>query len=119
VKNIFKIIGIVFALLFVWAASVQYNDPDAIMWYVIYGSAALASFLFAFDRLVFSAAAILCVAYLVGTFLLWPDKFEGFTIGEGDIVNVERGREACGLLIIAIVMAIYALRIRFRKKLKV
>ena len=41
----------------------------------------------------------------------WPEKFEGFTIGEGDIVNIERGREAFGVLIAALLMGIYAVRI--------
>ncbi len=118
-KYVFKILALVFALLFIWAAYVQQNDPDALLWYAIYGVAALTSILFALGRLNFMTSAVLCVVYLVGTFLLWPDKFEGFTIGEGDIVNIERGREACGLLIVSVVLLIFALRIRFEKSLKV
>ena len=118
-NNVFKILALIFALLFIWAAYVQYNDPDALLWYAIYGVAALTSILFALGRLNFITSAVLCVAYLVGTFLIWPDKFEGFTIGQGDIVNIERGREACGLLIVSAVLLVYALRIRLEKRLKV
>ncbi|NNE76006.1 MAG: hypothetical protein HKN31_02930, partial [Pricia sp.] len=113
------VIGFVFAVLFTWAAYLQYNDPDALMWYAIYGAMALASILFAFDRLNFLFTVVLSLAYLVGTFLLWPEKFEGFTIGEGDILNIERAREACGLLIAAIVLIVYAIRIKTAKKSKI
>lgn len=114
-KTFFKILSLVFAVLFLWAAFVQYNDPDAFMWYAVYGLAALASLLFFFDKLNYFLAAILCIGYLVGAFVLWPEKFEGVQIGDGDIANIERGREALGLLVISVAMIIYALRLRFRK----
>jgi len=115
----FKILAVIFALLFLWSAYLQYNDPDALLWYAIYGVASIGSILFAVNRLGLLWAAILCLAYLIGTVVFWPEKFEGFTIGKGDIVNVERGREACGLLIVGLVYLMYALRIFFKKKLKV
>lgn len=118
-KMFFKVLGIVFTILFAWAVYVQNNDPDASKWYVIYGIAALASLLFVAKRLPSTIAFFLCLAAMVGTNIFWPEKFEGFTIGEGDIENIERGREAWGLLIVAVVMLVYALRIRFEKKLKV
>ena len=118
-KTLFKILSFVFIILFLWAVYVQYNDPDAMMWYAIYGVAALASLLFFLGRLNYYAAATLCVLYLIGTFVVWPEKFEGVTIGEGDILNIERAREALGLLITAVVMLAYALRIRFVNKSKV
>ncbi|SDE79411.1 Transmembrane family 220, helix [Pricia antarctica] len=115
-KTFFKIFAVIFAVLFVWAVVLQYNDPDALLWYVIYGLAALGSVVFTFGRLNLMIATLLCVTYLVGGFLSWPETFEGFEIGAGDIVNVERGREACGLLIVASVFLVYALRIRYKSK---
>jgi hypothetical protein len=32
----------------------------------------------------------------------WPDVFEGVTIGGGDIVNIERGRESLGMAVTAL-----------------
>ena len=93
---------------------VQYNDPDALRWYAIYGMAALASLLFGLGRLKPLWAVVLAVFYLGLTIYTWPEKFEGVTIGEGDIVNIERGREALGLLIAAVMMALYALASRKR-----
>lgn len=118
-KTLFKILSLAFTVLFVWGAVLQYNDPDAFMWYVIYGIAALASFLFFLGKINYLTVALLCVAYLIGVFWFWPEKFEGVEIGEGDIVNVERGREALGLLIMSLVMLMYAMRIRFGSSSKV
>lgn len=115
-KTFFKIIAFIFTILFVWVAVIQNNDPDALLWFAIYGVAALGLLLFVFDQLPVMAAAFLCLAYLIGGFLSWPETFEGFEIGVGDIVNVERGREACGLLIVAGVFLVYALRLRYTTK---
>jgi hypothetical protein len=117
-KTFFKVLALIFAILFAWAVYLQNNDPDASMWYIIYGLASVASLLFAIGRLTFTIAIFLCFLAIVGTYFLWPVKFEGFTIGKGEIENIERGREAFGLLIIAVVMSVYALRIRYEKKLK-
>lgn len=111
-----KILAFIFFALFIYAAVVQYNDPDAVKWYAIYGMAALASILFAFNQLRLTWAIVLSGFYIGLTIYTWPEKFEGVTIGEGDIVNIERGREALGLLIAGVVMAIYALGLLTRKK---
>lgn len=118
-KTFFKILAIFFSGVFLWAAYVQYNDPDAWLWYAIYGLAALASILFLLGKLRYWMAASLVVIYLFGAFFIWPENFQGVSIGEGDIVNIERGREALGLLIVSGVMLLYALRIKYVGKSKV
>ena len=115
-KTLFKILGFIFTALFVYAIAVQYNDPDAVKWYIIYGIAALASLLFAIDKLKFLWALFLFGFYIGFAIFVWPEKFEGVTIGEGDIVNIERGREALGLIIAALLMLVYALRIKYVSK---
>lgn len=111
-KLFFKVFALVFALLFLWAAILQWNDPDSFVWYLIYGGAVIASILFVYGRLPVAMALGFMLAYIVGAVFSWPDQFQGFAIGEGDIDNIERGREAVGLLITAAVMLVYALRIR-------
>ena len=113
-KTIFKILSLIFTAMFIYAAVVQYNDPDAFLWYIFYGVAAIASLLFFLGKMNYILAAALCVIYLIGALWIWPEKFEGIEIGKGDIVNVERGREALGMLIVSLAMLLYALRIRFR-----
>lgn len=109
-NTFFKILSLIFTLLFIWAAYMQYNDPDAYLWYAVYGSAALASLLFFFGKLPWRAAVVLFLAYLLGAIMDWPTRFEGVTIGRGDIKNVEEGREALGLLICGLLMLGYAWR---------
>ncbi|AKA33988.1 transmembrane 220 family protein [Flagellimonas lutaonensis] len=111
-NKIFKVLGVVFAALFIWAAVVQHNDPDSTRWYIIYGMAAFASLLFASENLRFMWAVILFLFYAGFTIYSWPEKFEGVTIGEGDIMNIERGREALGMAITALIMLLYAFRIK-------
>ncbi len=115
-NNFLKIVGFGLAALFVWAAAVQYNDPDALRWYVLYGVAALASILFALGRLKFTWALLLFGFYLGFGIYNWPQEFEGVTIGEGDIVNIEKGREALGMIFSAVIMLFYALVIKRRPK---
>lgn len=111
-KLFFKVFALIFACLFIWAAVLQWNDPDALVWYVVYVGAAISSVLFVYGRLTLPMALGFMFAYIAGAVFSWPDQFQGFTIGEGDINNIERGREAFGLLITAAVMLVYALRIR-------
>ena len=64
-NRLFKIIGVVFAILCLWAAYLQYNDPDAFLWYIIYGLAAIGSLLFAYGKLNFMFSIILSFLYLL------------------------------------------------------
>lgn len=76
---------------------------------------ALISFAFAMGKLSFVLPLILGILGLIGFIYFFPEKFEGFQIGSGDIKNIEEGREAFGLLILSLVMFLYAFRIRFSK----
>lgn len=107
--------GWVFVVLFSIAALLQYNDPDALLWAVIYGSAALVTLGFLFKKLSHYVPLILGLLAIVGFIYLFPDKFEGFGVEDGDVKNIEEAREAFGLLIIAIVMIVIGVRIRVRK----
>ncbi|MBL7474145.1 transmembrane 220 family protein [Robertkochia sediminum] len=110
-----KIAAALFTLLFLISALVQYNDPDPYLWYFIYGMAAVISMMYIFEKLPFWVALIAGIACLAGVIITWPQQFEGVTIGQGDIKNIEEGREALGLLITALVMMGYAIVLRFKK----
>ncbi|WP_047244822.1 transmembrane 220 family protein [Maribacter thermophilus] len=114
---LYKIIGFVFMVFFAWGAIVQYNDPDAFLWITVYTIAAIVSLLFALDRVKYIIPLILGVICFIGFVYLYPCDFQGFDLDDGDIKTVELGREAFGLLIIAIVMFFYSFRLG--KKLKV
>ncbi len=105
-----KILGYVMALLFVYAAVVQYNDPDALLWIVLYAIAAVASILFAQGKLKFSWAAILVLVFLVIAIYHWPKEFEGVALKDGmKTINIELGRESLGMGIASLTMLVYAL----------
>lgn len=118
-KLFFAILGWVFGALFLVSAVVQYNDPDSWIWILIYSIAALVSFGFALRRLHYIVSLSFGVIALLGFIYVFPEKFEGFEIGAGDIKNIEEGREAFGLLIISVIMFIYALRTRFLRTSKI
>lgn len=114
-KSFFKVLAIVYALLCVVSAYLQLNDPDPTLWIAIYLIAAIASVLFAINKLPYIAYLILFVAAIIGAYLFWPNTFEGVTIGEGDINNIEHARESLGLIIIGIMMLIFTIRTKRNK----
>lgn len=112
-----KILGFLFTGLFALSAVLQYNDPDPILWVVIYGAATVVSILFALNRISAIVPLVLGVLGFIGFIYLYPSDFQGFDLNDGDIRTVELGREAFGLLIIALVFFFYAFRLK--RKLKV
>ncbi|NNK76158.1 MAG: hypothetical protein HKP42_08840 [Maribacter sp.] len=115
-KHFFKVLGGVFTILFLISAVLQYNDPDSFLWMFIYGIAACAALGFVLVKVSYKVPAFVGLLAVIGFFFLFPEKFEGFTIGEGDIKNIEEARESFGLLIIALVMFVFSFRLRLRKK---
>ncbi|MET2983941.1 transmembrane 220 family protein [Aureibaculum conchae] len=111
----FKSLGIIFTILFLWSAYLQLNDPDPILWVVIYLVAALISSLFAFNKLSFLLASILVVCSVIGAILNWPESFEGITFNDMSHKNIEEGREALGLLFCGFIFMVYAFRIYFMR----
>ncbi|MDY7395797.1 transmembrane 220 family protein [Aureibaculum sp. 2210JD6-5] len=107
----FKSLGIIFTILFLWSAYLQLNDPDPLLWIVVYLIAALASLLFALSKLNFLLASILALTYFIGAILNWPESFEGITFNDMSHKNIEEGREALGLLFCGLIFTIYGLRI--------
>jgi len=109
-KLLFKILGFLFAVLFLVSAILQYNDPDTVIWIIIWSFAAVFCLAFALNKISFTPLFFSGIMALGGFFFCYPEKFEGFEIGVGDIKNVEEGREAFGLLIIATVLLLFAIR---------
>lgn len=93
-----KIICWFFALLFLTFAAVQFNDPDPMLWVVIYVAFALLSLSVVYFRMPGAVYLLAALMTAVWAWFQWPDVWEG--IGESMLTeNMERGREALGLLI--------------------
>ena len=110
----FKYFSLVMFLVFLWAAYVQLNDPDATSWVAIYLVAAAGSLLFFLGKLRYWLALVLGIAYLAGAFIYWPETYEGVRFGEMEManMNIERGRESLGLGITALLFLVLGWRIR-------
>ncbi|MEZ0542134.1 transmembrane 220 family protein [Fibrella arboris] len=113
-----KTVSLLFALLFVLFAAVQYNDPDPQVWIPIYGFAAMACIM-AFARIgqawFFGAMALI---YGAAAVYQWPPAFEGFLLDEMGMktVNIELARESGGLFICALAMGLLGWRVWRDKK---
>ncbi|TDB61148.1 transmembrane 220 family protein [Arundinibacter roseus] len=103
-----KFVSLLFGLLFLLFSYFQFNDPDPEIWISIYSAAALACYM-AHKRLwpywIFYGLA---VAFLIGTFLVWPPEFEGIFFGDLGMrsLNIELARESLGLGICAVAMGL-------------
>lgn len=110
--TLFKILASLFTLLFIISAALQYNDPDPIIWICIWGTAAMLSILFLLNKVSSVITLIAGILSLLGFLYVFPSNFQGFSLDAGEATSIEQGREAFGLLIIALVMLLYTFRIR-------
>ncbi|MEJ8800613.1 transmembrane 220 family protein [Pontibacter sp. H249] len=111
-----KILAILFGLAFLSFVAMQYNDPDPAVWMVIYGISALVCFLAAFNKashFILWGAVILCIG---GGIYMWPEKYEGLSVGGGNIKNIEEARESLGLLMIAVVYTSFILLDKYSQR---
>ncbi len=98
--------------LYVYAAALQYNDPDPVRWAAIYLSAAAACLLYIVGRLSWFIAGIIGLIALVWAGALAPDVWgqvslsQMFETWQMTSPVVEEAREMCGLLIVAGWMAV-------------
>ena len=101
--------------LFLFAAAVQYNDPDPLRWMAIYGLAALACVLSLARRLPRLVPALVGVGALAWAGTLAPgvigrvsveELFQSYSMLSE---TVEEAREMGGLLIVAVWMGLLAL----------
>ena len=105
-NRFFNYLAFALTVLFVWAAYVQLNDPDAGLWIALYLAAAVGTFLFAINRIPYWVGFLLAIIYGALAIVYWPEAFEGVRIGSGDIDNIERGRESLGMGITALIFLI-------------
>ena len=99
-----KYVNIAVCAVMVLFAAVQYNDPDAALWIVIYLIPALWAALAAFrpralgDTRVFAALCASVLAAVAGTAYYWPDSPEWW---RRDVWwEVETAREGMGMMVV-------------------
>jgi hypothetical protein len=100
------------AVLFAFAAVVQYNDPDPLRWMAVYGLAMLTCVRALAARLPRLLPALVGLGALVWAGTLAPGVVGRVSVGElfqsyGMLsMAVEEGREMGGLLIVAVWMGL-------------
>lgn len=107
-----KIANALFACLFLFAALLQFNDPDPLYWVLIYGGAAAAVSLRALGRLTSFWAGVVIGGALAGMSLTAKHMLEWLKSDDLSLVvadmsaaeYVEPAREFIGLAIVLLVL---------------
>lgn len=110
----FKAASWLMAGLLLLCVALQYNDPDPIRWMLMYGAGAIASLLLPLTRIAAALAGVVALVALAGAGMLIHEVWG--VIALSDLTTkmsekggaVEVGREAGGLLIEGIWLAIGA-----------
>jgi hypothetical protein len=117
-----KILNYVMAAAFLFSVIVQYNDPDPLIWMLVYGLAGAACVLAILRRSNWIFPAAIGLVTLVWALTLAPavigkvafgELFEAFEMKDQ---RVEAAREFGGLLIIAFWMAVLVFDALRRKR---
>jgi hypothetical protein len=117
---LFRVVNGVMALLFAVAVAVQYNDPDPLRWMAVYGAAFVIALMVAVRGRgpIVAAAGVGAVALVWGLYwavtsgtplTLYEHMFDSWEMKN---TSIEEAREASGLFIVAIWMAIVAAQSR-------
>lgn len=125
-----RIFNIIFCVLFIVAAALQYNDPDPYVWIPIYLYAALLCYLAAkrkYNPLLYVLGLVVYAGYAVYLFfdktgvLSWAKEHNAESIAQSMKATepwIEETREFGGLLILIMVLLINMVYFRRRKRAK-
>ena len=121
-----KIVNLVLAVMFLAFAFVQINDPDPILWILIYGVMAVICVLAAFGYSSRLAMVILLVGFLAYSIVFLPGLREWLAQDDRSVLfddiakmqhlYIEESREFLGLMICVIVLIIYLVRTGLSKR---
>ncbi len=117
-----RYLNVLMIVVFLLSVAVQYNDPDGLVWMAVYGLAAGISAAFFFGRLRWQWAAVLAMLAAAWSLMLYP-RFAG-RVTPGELIGafsmktaaIEYAREAGGLLIVVVWMALLAVRAKSQAK---
>ena len=112
-----KILKIFFGILFILFAVVQFNDPDPLLWIIVYGSMVVVSVMSVFHRYPLRVMIIMAAGFLIMSVLYFPgfatwfnssDRYLLFDdLAKMQFPYIEEAREFLGLLICLAVLIFY------------
>ncbi|MGC1244436.1 MAG: transmembrane 220 family protein [Chryseosolibacter sp.] len=123
-----KILNLLFAILFIVFAFVQINDPDPVVWILIYGAMAVTCILAAFRQYYYPLLIGLLVIYAAYSFVFFPGVVEWLHSADKSLLfddiakmqypYIEESREFLGLSICMFVLLMHMLQARRRKSIR-
>ncbi len=112
-----KIVNILLAIMFLAFTYLQFNDPDPVIWILIYGAMAAVCGMAAFKFYIRPVMLILAVGYIVNCIILWPGVMDWLSSPDRSLLfddlakmqfpYIEETREFLGLLICIAVLGLY------------
>lgn len=122
-----RILNSFLALMFLVFAFLQVNDPDPILWILIYGAMAATSVMAIFEYYIPALMYALFFGYVVYLIILFPGAMDWFNsqdrsllfddIAKMQYYYIEEAREFLGLLICEAVLVFYLIRARAMAKM--
>lgn len=119
-----RVVNFILAFMFVIFAFVQINDPDPIVWILVYGSMAVVCIMAAFEYYLPKLLIVMGVIFLAYSVFYFPglrewlqheDKAMLFdNLAKMEFSYIEESREFLGLMICLIVLAMHIYRGRRR-----
>lgn len=120
-----KVLNLLLAALFMVFAFVQINDPDPVIWILIYGATAVTCILAAFRQYYVPVLIGLLVIYTAYSFVFLPGVTDWLQSADKSLLfddiakmqypYIEESREYLGLLICVIVLIMHLVQSRKRK----
>lgn len=114
------------ALMFLAFAAVQYNDPDPLLWIVIYVAMVVLCTLAAFGIYPVKVMVVIAIAFIVYMVILFPGLVDWINSSDRSLLFddlakmqypfIEESREFLGLLICIVVLIGYYLNARGKRK---
>lgn len=120
-----RIVNFILAIMFLLFAFVQINDPDPVVWILIYGAMAVLSIMAIFEFYPIKFTIGLLVLYVLYSIVYIPGVLEWLRqenkamlfddVAKMQYPYVEEAREFLGLLICIIVLIVFVARARRKK----
>jgi hypothetical protein len=120
-----RIVNFILAIMFLLFAFVQINDPDPVIWILIYGAMAVLCIMAIFEFYPTKFTIGLLVLYVLYSIVYIPGVMEWFRqenkamlfddVAKMQYPYVEEAREFLGLVICIIVLIVFVIRARRRK----
>jgi predicted membrane metal-binding protein len=121
-----KVFNLLLAVLFIIFAFLQINDPDPVVWILIYGTMAVACVLAAFGYYYTKALAAILIVFVAYSFVFLSGVIEWFhsddksmlldDIAKMQYPYIEESREFLGLTICILVVIMHLLSARRRSR---